>query len=66
MAYQSEVADAELGCVADAARAPADSAGAAIDDALAFIATSNRRIAGMEAAKPAWLAVTTPRRRFVR
>ncbi len=49
-AYESGDADAELGALADAARAAADRAGIAIDDALSFIDASNRRIAAMEAA----------------
>lgn len=50
-AYQSETADAELSTLADAARGAADRAGAALDDALAFIAASNERIAKLEAKK---------------
>ena len=49
-AYQSSDADAELGALAEAAKAAADKAGSAIDDALDFIEASNRRIAAMEAA----------------
>ena len=54
-AYQSSDTDAELGALAEAAKAAADQAGAAIDDAIHFINASNRRIAAMEAAavKPA-------------
>lgn len=48
-AYQSGDADEELGALADAAKVAADRAGAAIDDALAFIEASDRRIAAMEA-----------------
>jgi hypothetical protein len=48
-AYETGDADAELGALADAAKAAADRAGAAIDDALSFIEASNRRIATMEA-----------------
>lgn len=48
-AYESAETDAELGTLADAARDAANRAAAAIDDALEFIAASNRRIAGMEA-----------------
>lgn len=47
-AYESADADAELGALADAAKGAADRAGAAIDDALDFIESSNRRIAAME------------------
>ncbi len=50
-AYQSETADAELSTLADAARGAADRAGAALDDALAFIEASNLRIAALEASK---------------
>ena len=48
-AYRSDDADADMGALADAAKAAADKAGAAIDDALDFIAASNARIAVMEA-----------------
>lgn len=48
-AYQPARADAELAALADAAKAAAERAAAAIDDALAFIAASDRRIAAMEA-----------------
>lgn len=48
-AYRAEDADAELAALADAARGAAERAGAAIDDALSFIAASNERIAAMEA-----------------
>ena len=48
-AYASGESDAELGALADAAKAAADGARLAIDDALKFIEASNRRIATMEA-----------------
>ncbi len=48
-AYQAGERDEELAVLADAARTAADKAGAAIDDALDFIAASNKRIAAMEA-----------------
>lgn len=48
-AYESGEADAELSALADAAKGAADRAGAAIDDALDFIAASNKRIEAMEA-----------------
>lgn len=48
-AYRSSEADAELAALADAAKAAAERAGAAIDDALTFVEASNRRIAKMEA-----------------
>ena len=48
-AYRSGEADAELGALADAAKAAGERAGAAIDDALGFIEASNKRIAAMEA-----------------
>jgi len=47
-AYQSSESDAELEALADAAKVAADRAGAAIDDALQFIAASNRRITAMD------------------
>ncbi|HWR77441.1 MAG TPA: hypothetical protein VN283_09580 [Thiobacillus sp.] len=47
-AYQADDHQAELAMLADAAKAAADRAGAAIDDALAFIEESNQRIAAME------------------
>ncbi len=54
-AYRSSETDAEMAALADAAQGAADRAGAAIDDALDFIAASNERIAAMEAkaARPA-------------
>ncbi len=52
-AYEPSEADAELGVLADAAKGAADRAGTAIDQALAFIAASETRIAAMEAAAPA-------------
>jgi hypothetical protein len=54
IAYQTGEADAEMSALADTAKNAADRAAAAIDDALSFIAASNRRIATMEAgaAKP--------------
>lgn len=48
-AYRSSETDAELASLVDAAKAAADNAAAAIDDALDFIAASNKRIAAMEA-----------------
>ncbi len=45
--YQSREKDAELASLADAAKVAADRAGASIDDALAFIDASNRRIDAM-------------------
>jgi hypothetical protein len=47
--YEPGETDAELVALADAAKDAADRAGDAIDDALAFIAASNKRIAAMEA-----------------
>ena len=47
-AYESSESDAELGALADAAKGAADRAGAAIEDALAFIEESNKRISTME------------------
>ena len=48
-AYESSERDDELAALADAAKGAADRAGVAIDDALDFIAASNKRIATMEA-----------------
>lgn len=48
-AYSSSEADDELGAVADAAMAAANRASDAIDDVLAFVEASNKRIAAMEA-----------------
>lgn len=48
-AYESADADEELGALADAAKAAAERAADSIDDALAFIDASNKRIAAMEA-----------------
>ncbi len=47
-AYEPAATDAGLGALADAAKGAAERAGAAIDDALEFIAASNKRIAAME------------------
>ena len=47
-AYKSAEADEELGVVADAAMAAANRASDAIDDMLAFVEASNKRIAAME------------------
>jgi len=47
-AYESDEAGSELAALADAAREASERAGAAIDDALAFIEASNQRIAAME------------------
>lgn len=47
-AYESAEADEELGILADTAMAAAERAAASIDDALAFIEASNKRIAAME------------------
>lgn len=48
-AYETSETDEELGALADAAKAAADRAGTAIDEALDFIDQSNQRIAAMEA-----------------
>ena len=47
-AYEPNEADEELGALADSAKAAAERAGAAIDDALDFIAASDKRIEAME------------------
>ncbi|GEM_PF-4243648 len=47
--HKSAESDEELGVVADAAMAAAERASDAIDDVLAFVAASNKRIAAMEA-----------------
>lgn len=49
-ACKSAKADEELVALADAAKAAADRAGASIDEALVFIAASDKRIAALEAA----------------
>lgn len=48
-AYESSAADEELAALAEAARAAAERACASIDDALGFIAASEKRIAAMQA-----------------
>ncbi|MGA8032632.1 MAG: hypothetical protein WCB48_09570 [Casimicrobiaceae bacterium] len=48
-AYEPNEADEELGALADSAKAAADRAGRAIDNALDFIEASDRRIEAMEA-----------------
>ncbi len=47
-AYNSAEADEELGVVADAAMAAANRASDSIDEVLAFVEESNKRIAAME------------------
>ena len=47
-AYEIGDTDAEMAVLADTAKAAAERAGEAIDDALDFIAASNARIAAME------------------
>lgn len=47
-AYRVDDADVDMSALADAARGAADRAGAAIDDALDFIAASNKRIAALK------------------
>ena len=47
-AFEPEQSDEELGALADAAKAAAERASASIDEALAFVAASNKRIAAME------------------
>ena len=46
--YEPSETDEEMAALADAAKGAAERAGAAIDDALAFIDASNKRIAAME------------------
>jgi hypothetical protein len=48
--YTSDSDNADLGALADRAKQSADNPGAAIDDALNFIAASNKRIMAMERA----------------
>lgn len=48
-AYESAAADEELGILADKAKAAADRASGSIDEVLAFVEASNKRIAVMEA-----------------
>jgi hypothetical protein len=48
-AYEPSDTDGELAALADAAKSAADRAATAIDDALDFIAASNKRIKAMEA-----------------
>jgi hypothetical protein len=48
-AYKSAESDEELGTVADAAMAAANRASGAIDDMLAYVEASNKRIDAMEA-----------------
>lgn len=48
--YDSEKAEEELGALADAAKAAAERAAAAIDDALAFVEASNARMDARETA----------------
>jgi hypothetical protein len=46
------MSDRELGALADQAKGAADRAALAIDDALAFVAASNKRIEQMDVASP--------------
>lgn len=46
--YKSAEADAELGALADAAKAAAERASASIENVLEFIEASNKRIAALE------------------
>ena len=48
LAYERETAEDELGALADRAKDAAERAGASIDEALAFIEASNRRIVAIE------------------
>ena len=65
-AYQAAPVDSDMEALAAAAQAASERAGAAIDDALDFIAASNLRIEAMEAAAgrrpPAGSARPTPRK----
>jgi hypothetical protein len=47
-AYESSDSDAELGALADGAKGAVDRSSASIDDALDFIAASNKHIAAMD------------------
>lgn len=47
--YEASSSDEELAVMADAAAGAAERASAAIDDVLAFVEASNRRIAALEA-----------------
>ncbi|MEO6562319.1 MAG: hypothetical protein ABIN99_04625 [Nitrosospira sp.] len=47
-AYEPAEADEELGILADKAKAAADGASDAIDEVLAFVEASNKRIAAMD------------------
>lgn len=60
-AYQSDESDDALGALADAAKGAAERSAHAIDDALDFIALSNKRIATMEA-KALKVAATSTRK----
>jgi hypothetical protein len=60
-AYASDEADQELAALADIAKGAADRAGEAIDDALAYIAASNKRIANMELAAAKNAGTPTPK-----
>ncbi len=64
-AFKSADAEEELGALADAAKRAADHASDSIDDALAFITASNKRIEAMEAkaSQPPKQAATTSVRR---
>jgi hypothetical protein len=64
-AFKSADAEEELGALADAAKRAADHASDSIDEALAFITASNKRIEAMEAkaGQPQKRSTTTSVRR---
>ncbi|RPI42324.1 MAG: hypothetical protein EHM59_18110 [Betaproteobacteria bacterium] len=55
-AYESERADEELSALADAAKAASERAAASIDEAIAYIEGSNKRIEALAAAAKRRLA----------
>jgi hypothetical protein len=64
--YTSDAEDADLGALADRAKQSADNSAAAIDDALNFIAASNKRILAIERAAVAQAAKHAGRNAGVR
>jgi hypothetical protein len=61
-AYDAANGDAELGELADRARLAAERASDSIDDVLAFVAASNKRIAAMEAKAAKSVSAVKPMR----
>ena len=62
LAYETAMSRAQLNRLAGAIQGASERAGASIDDALKFIAQSNKRIAAMDAAAPGITAAALVKR----